>query len=203
MASYGKVDYWDERYAREAEPFDWYQRWTGIREVFIHHVQPQHRILHIGCGNSKLAEDMHEDGYVNSVNIDISQVVIRAMQERYREMSGLEFRHMDGKKMEFKDKSFDVIIDKGTMDTILCGENSTGNTQRYLGDVSRVLADHGTFLVVSYGQPAQRQPYLDKPEFRWDITVHQVAKPSIPTNPTPSEDKDTPNVHYIYVCKKR
>ena len=33
MAQYGKVAYWDVRYTKDPEPFDWYQRYSGIRDL--------------------------------------------------------------------------------------------------------------------------------------------------------------------------
>ena len=33
MAQYGKTSYWDERYTKDPEPFDWYQRYSGIRDL--------------------------------------------------------------------------------------------------------------------------------------------------------------------------
>ena len=33
MAQYGKTSYWDERYTKDPEPFDWYQRYSGIQEL--------------------------------------------------------------------------------------------------------------------------------------------------------------------------
>ena len=33
MAQYGKTAYWDERYTKDPEPFDWYQRYSGIRDL--------------------------------------------------------------------------------------------------------------------------------------------------------------------------
>ena len=42
MAQYGKPDYWEERYTRDPEPFDWYQRWPGLKDVL------QDRLAHAG-----------------------------------------------------------------------------------------------------------------------------------------------------------
>ena len=204
MATYGKVEYWEERYTREPEPFDWYQRWTGLKDLFVQYLEPSNQILHVGCGNSKLAEDMYEDGFLNSINIDISHTVIKAMQEKYTAKTTMRYLQMDAKKLSFEDNSVDAIIDKGTLDSVLCGENSTAFAQKVISEAYRVLAPHGTYFIVTYGQPPQRYPYLDRPEFNWEITVHQVPRPSIPTNPVPaSEDRDQPNVHYIYACRKR
>ena len=114
----GKTSYWDERYTKDPEPFDWYQRYSGIqarrgagmervaarRRVFGHrrgrlarrpaaaparprepppqelvqkYIKKDDSILMAGCGNSRLSEDMFEDGYANLSNIDISRVARR------------------------------------------------------------------------------------------------------------------------------
>ena len=33
MAQYGKIGYWDERYTKDPEPFDWYQRYQGLKDI--------------------------------------------------------------------------------------------------------------------------------------------------------------------------
>eukprot|EP00579_Thalassiosira_antarctica_P011705 CAMPEP_0201912394 /NCGR_PEP_ID=MMETSP0903-20130614/3077_1 /ASSEMBLY_ACC=CAM_ASM_000552 /TAXON_ID=420261 /ORGANISM="Thalassiosira antarctica, Strain CCMP982" /LENGTH=298 /DNA_ID=CAMNT_0048447345 /DNA_START=91 /DNA_END=987 /DNA_ORIENTATION=- len=43
------------------------------------------RVLHVGCGNSQLAEHMLHGGFTNIVNVDYSEVVIKKMQEKYDE----------------------------------------------------------------------------------------------------------------------
>ena len=111
----GKTSYWDERYTKDPEPFDWYQRYSGIqarrgagmervaarRRVFGHrrgrlarrpaaaparprepppqelvqkYIKKDDSVCMAGCGNSRLSEDMFEDGYANLSNIDISRV---------------------------------------------------------------------------------------------------------------------------------
>lgn len=200
MAQYGKLEYWDERYGRETEQFDWYQRWTGVRSVFCQYIVPSHRILQIGCGNSKLAEDMYEDGFLSSVNIDFSQTVIKTMQDRYKNIDSLRFIHMDARKMQFEDSTFDAVIDKGTLDSILCSENAYKQSFEYLSEVYRVLNSEGVYLMVSYGRPPQRLPYLERTEFDWDVTVTEIPKPSIPSDT--NENQESIGVHLIYLCKK-
>ena len=70
----GKTSYWDERYTKDPEPFDWYQRYSGIQELLQKYVKKDDAVLMAGCGNSRLSEDMFEDGYANLSNIDISRV---------------------------------------------------------------------------------------------------------------------------------
>ena len=62
MANYGKPEYWDDRYTKDKEQFDWYQRYSGLKEIINTHIsQPQsqydhdgrNKVLNIGAGNSR------------------------------------------------------------------------------------------------------------------------------------------------------
>jgi ubiquinone/menaquinone biosynthesis C-methylase UbiE len=135
---------------------------------------------------------MYDDEFIHSTNIDISQVVTKAMQEKYRDKATtMRFIHMDARNMEFDNASFDAAIDKGTLDAILCGEGSTANANKMLSEIHRVLKHNGVYFVISYGQPPTRLPFIEKPEFDWDVTVQQVAKPTISTTAAlATDDRD-------------
>jgi ubiquinone/menaquinone biosynthesis C-methylase UbiE len=201
MAKYSTVAYWNERYTSENDPFDWYQRWTGLRLVFDNALQNEKKILHLGCGNSRLAEEMLEDHKNQEhVNIDISEVVIRKMIEKHKGKGNNQFIHMDALRMTFPAGSFDVAIDKATLDTILCADNSIDNSLRYLQEVYKVLKANGKYLLVTFAPPDERIPYLRRTGLNWRVDTFTVPKPSIPTaQPTSDEDK-TP--HFIYICTK-
>ena len=62
--------------------------------------------------------------------------------------------------MDFPEASFDAVVDKATLDSVLCGENSTANVNKMISEVHRVLGKNGVYLVVSYGQPEFRLTYL-------------------------------------------
>jgi 2-polyprenyl-3-methyl-5-hydroxy-6-metoxy-1,4-benzoquinol methylase len=47
-------------------------------------VDKGHRILNVGSGNSRLSEEMFEEGYTQITNIDISNVCIKAMKDKYK-----------------------------------------------------------------------------------------------------------------------
>ena len=55
-------------------------------------------ILMVGCGNSKLSQQMFEVGYKNIVNIDISPAVIEQMKTASPNM---EWLVMDATVMDF------------------------------------------------------------------------------------------------------
>jgi hypothetical protein len=44
---------------------------------------------------------------------------------------------MNVASLEFPDESFDAVVDKGTMDSILCGEGSTANVAKMCMEISR------------------------------------------------------------------
>ena len=124
----------------------------------------------LGCGNAKLSEEMYNDGFKNIENIDISQTVITQQQERYAEkIPEMKWTQMDGKKMAFEDGSFDCIIDKACLDSILCGENSAPNSKLMLDEIYRVLSPNGVYICVSYGLPEMRLVYFNKYDWKNQI----------------------------------
>ena len=201
MAQYGKSEYWEERYTRDPEPFDWYQRWAGLKDILLEYVTTQNAILMLGAGNSRLSEEMHEEGFHNITNIDSSLVVTKAMQEKYREKPGMTYVQMDGRAMELPDQNFNICIDKATLDSVLCGEGSTHNAQKMLQEVSRVLQPNGVYIAISHGQPSYRLTYLLRPEFGWNVKSATIPKPMMGMTASLSAD-DKDNVHYIYICVK-
>jgi len=202
MAQYGKIEYWDERYTRDPEPFDWYQRWSGVSELVKPFITPTSQILVVGCGNSRLSEDMFDEGYTNITNVDISMVAIKSMQEKYRDKVGMTYAQMDVRSMDSPDASFNVVVDKGTLDSVLCGESSTGNVQKALNEITRVLDSKGVYVCISHGQPSYRLSYLQRPEFGWDVKVHTVLKPMMGMQQDSANQEEKDNVHYVYICTK-
>jgi len=73
----------------------------------------------VGSGNSRMSEEMFDEGYTSQVNIDISCVVTKAMVEKYKD-KGPNFKYltMDIMSTDFENGEFDAIIDKGTLDCI-------------------------------------------------------------------------------------
>lgn len=202
MAQYGKQEYWDERYTRDPEPFDWYQRWSGIRDVLTEYIKPTQNILVIGAGNSRLSEEMFDEGFAQITNIDTSLVAVKAMQDKYKDKDGMVYAQMDVRQMELQDGTYNCVIDKGTLDSVLCGEASTLNVQKALSEIARVLDNKGVFICISHGQPSYRLTYMQRPEFGWEVRVHTVEKPRMGMSGAAMIVEDKDNVHYIYVCIK-
>ncbi|EGR34600.1 protein kinase domain protein [Ichthyophthirius multifiliis] len=230
MNQYGNPQYWEDRYqryfkffqiwhkikkkSREADPFDWYQRFKGLKNLIQQYITSESVILNVGAGSSskkeqqfqyiiniqkkELSEELYDEGYLNITNIDISQTVIKNMQEKYSDR-GETFKYicMDVKQMEFQQNSFDFVIDKGTLDCILCGESSTINSSKVLSEIYRVLNNKGVYFLISYGLPENRKNILQKPEFQWHVTEYQIPKP---TKAITEDSSD--KFHYVYICQK-
>ena len=152
-------------------------------------------------GAAGVSEEMYEDGYTTIDNIDISDVVIQAMQAKHSDKTGLTWEVMDCTALNHPDGIYDVVFDKGTVDSLLCGEGSTAKVATVCAEVSRVLKDDGTFFMVSYGIPDNRLSYLENADYNWTVKVHAIPKPTV-TATAMMESKDATSVHYIYVCSK-
>lgn len=152
-----------------------------------------------------LAEEMFEDGYEHSTSVDISFTVIKQMQEMYKEkIPTLAFKQMDVRSLQYEDGTFDAVIDKGTLDSVLCGDGSGPNADAMLAEIYRVLSPTGVYICITYGLPDQRQDYFRKPEFFWNMSTHKVTKPTISTSTVvANEDKNEKNFHYIFVLRKQ
>ncbi|WVZ92126.1 hypothetical protein U9M48_038213 [Paspalum notatum var. saurae] len=205
--AYGEAWYWDERYRKEAGPFDWYQKYAALAPLLRLYLAPHHRLLLAGCGNSVFGENMVDDGYQDVVNIDISSVVIEQMKKKYHDKPQLKYMKMDVKNMsDFESGSFDAVIDKGTLDSIMCGQNSQENATKMLEEVNRILKENGVYMLNScvyncnYARIIAERWEKSPSENKWELT-----------KPLPLDDDNTslvsllgpkPDVHYIYVCVK-
>jgi len=173
---YSTKDYWNQRYAQESEDgaFDWFKSYSELAGV-LHELIPEKssRILMLGCGNSKLSEDMWEDGYKNIVNTDYSDIVIQQMRQRHGIVRPeMEWHEMDVRNLRFEDNSFDVAIDKGTMDAMMTTKGDVWNPpQQVIDDCTKEVDEtlrvlhkgKGVFVYLTFGQPHFRRRFLTRP----------------------------------------
>lgn len=77
-----------------------------------------------GCGNSSMSCDMYNAGYHSITNIDYSSVCISTMSARHSDCPGMTWHEMDMCQLSFPDASFDVILEKATLDALMVEEKS-------------------------------------------------------------------------------
>jgi ubiquinone/menaquinone biosynthesis C-methylase UbiE len=109
---------------------------------------------------------MYNDGFSNIIDIDFSPTIVDIMTERYKELELpikckyilIQDYQMNATDLkQFIDEQFKMIIEKGTLDSLLCGENCHQNVDKMLNEVYRVLANNGIFVSVSYGEKSRRE----------------------------------------------
>ncbi|GAA5926202.1 hypothetical protein JCM1841_001154 [Sporobolomyces salmonicolor] len=183
-AQYGTRQYWDERYAKEADDasFDWFKTYADIKNLINRFVPNKDaRIVMLGCGNSTLSRDLYDDGYKRVENIDYSEVVIEKMARVNAERSEMTWIVGDVRNLPFEDGSIDVCIDKGTMDAMMTSKGDVwnpapevvANVKGEVDEVVRVLKPDGVFLYLTFGQPHFRRQHLQRPG--WKLEVLEVG----------------------------
>ena len=195
MPNYGEKKYWEERYeSQKGKTFDWLEDYESIKPIIENFgINKDAKILNVGCGNSEFSEKLYDDGYTNNYNIDICPNVINYMKERNKNKKGLHYQEMDVRNMEgFEKETFDLIIDKSTLDALLCGEQSFLNVTLMTKEISRILKTGGIYFIISYGRPEYRLYHLERKHLAFDIQVIEIK----------SNQMDGQVTHFGYICKK-
>ena len=127
------------------------------------------KILMLGCGNANFSADLYDDGYKNITNVDISSVVIQQMIEKNRnERPEMTWQVMDITDMSaFATDSFDIAIDKSTIDALLCGDDFLLKVALMLKETQRVLKPGGHYFAISYGKPENRRSHFIRGFLSW------------------------------------
>ena len=95
---------------------------------------------------------MITDGYQQISNTDYSPVAIQRLQEMHRDTPQLTYAVADARSMpQYKDSSFQGVLDKGTLDALLCGELEEADSSAMLHEVWRVLAPGAAYVMVTSG----------------------------------------------------
>ena len=162
-----------------------------------------------------MGEKLFEDGFYHTYNIDYCKNVIDFMQERNKNKKGLHYEQKDVLNLEYKKEIFDLIIDKATMDTVLCTDNALLNITKMTKEISRALKTGGVYLVLSYGRPDERLIHLRRDHLAFDIKICKIVKSEkngkinydLSIQDEDDEEinenaKEEKRVHYAYVCKK-
>lgn len=167
LPAFGEMKYWDDGYKTGQAPREWFVPYSTIRDFITKYIEPNMKILVLGCGTSNLSTEMYDEGYKNMESMDYSPEAIEEMQQQRPDMI---WKVMDVRDMPYKDGEFDGIVDKGTLDCLFFLDEDNSNISKMLKEVSRVLKPGGRYTVVTCGHPMQRTDVLlgDK-SYKWDI----------------------------------
>eukprot|EP01018_Ginkgo_biloba_P032051 Gb_17789 [translate_table: standard] len=177
-SAYLNPQYWNERFETE-EHYEWFKDYSYFRHLVALHVRPTDTVLELGCGNSQMCEGLYKDGITQITCIDLSPVAVEKMQKRLtvEGFHGVKVVVSDMLNLPFESGSFDVIIEKGTMDVLLVDSGDPWNpnpetvskVNAMLTGVHRVLTPEGVFISISFGQPHFRRPLFEAAGFTWSM----------------------------------
>ena len=75
----------------------------------------------------------------------------------------MKYEVMDVCEMTYEDNYFDVVIDKSTMDALLC-------IAKMKKEAIRVLKPNGVYLSITFGRPENRDFHYIRPHLSWDVS---------------------------------
>ncbi|CAL1353377.1 unnamed protein product [Linum trigynum] len=175
---YLEPHYWDDRFSSE-EHYEWLKDYSHFRHLILAHIPPNSSVLELGCGNSQLSDEMYRDGIKDLTCTDLSPVAVDRMQRRllskgYKEIKVMQADMLD---LPFGDESFEVVIEKGTMDVLFVNSGdpwnpkpeSVNKVRTMLEGVHRVLKPDGIFISIAFGQPHFRRPLFHSPGLTWSF----------------------------------
>ena len=137
---------------------------------------------------------MYDSGYQSIWNMDISTVCIDQMRARNKDRPSLKWDVMDCRNLQYPQESFDLVIDKSTIDALLCGNSAYMNVALLLKEGQRVVKTGGYYVAISYGLPENREVHFLREHLNFELRTYMIKKEN--------KDSTPPSIHHIYVCKK-
>ena len=199
--TYSDKKYWVQFHDdQKLDFFEWFCNYEDIRGILKHHIgNTDKKILEIGSGLSSMAAKMViEDGYTDITCLDWCKNAIIKIKKildkhyikgsKHRELidKHIKYEHLDLRDLAARYKRsrvFDVIIDKGTLDAIDCGNvlesektsftRSTSSGMNNLADnfdeivaictkVHELLKPGGLFVIVTSRSVPKRTEFVDE-----------------------------------------
>eukprot|EP01129_Flabellula_baltica_P012583 TRINITY_DN5692_c0_g1_i1.p1 TRINITY_DN5692_c0_g1~~TRINITY_DN5692_c0_g1_i1.p1 ORF type:complete len:202 (-),score=29.29 TRINITY_DN5692_c0_g1_i1:44-649(-) len=178
MSYFSNVDYWNDRYTNYPDCFDWYvgSQMKPLLLKIKEFCPLESIVLMVGCGNSALSEQMVLEGYQKVFNIDFSPVVIDLMNERFNNSPRLVFEVMNVLELGYQDEFFDVIVDKATLDSIMCSNKSFKKVNMMIRQIYRVLKPGGIYISISHASPEDRLELFRTESANFQVEVVQLEK---------------------------
>ena len=118
----------------------------------------------LGCGRSRLSM-LLLNMYKSVVSIDNDPAVIAEMSLQHQD---LEWREADVTKPFAPPGTYDLCVDKSTLDAIMC---SNVHVVNLLSEVHAALADNGIYFIVSLHPTSFLQSFLSVPGLGFEVMV--------------------------------
>jgi len=125
-----------------------YKKWFEDEKKFlIDNIKKNAKVLDVGCGDGRGLKDISEIT-TNLVGIDHDKTAVKKAKINLKEIKNAKILLADGKKIPFKDKTFDVILCTNTL------TNFYNDKYIILSEMRRVLKDTGNIFISVYSEDA-------------------------------------------------
>ncbi|CAE7459457.1 unnamed protein product [Symbiodinium natans] len=196
------AQFWEDYYnSTDPTVFDWYGSWhtdvmwlegeatESLGTVLARHLDPQASILVLGCGRSDLSELMYREGFENITNADISESLLQGLESRLGPlMPKMSWKWMNASAMSADSASFDIVLEKGTFDSL---QENLGLLEAASAETRRVLRRAGLLISITDAPRDRRLDQLGRK--RWqDCLTHSGRIP------TTTGEKEI----FVHVCRK-
>jgi hypothetical protein len=96
---------------------------------------------------------MADDGYTKITSVDYSPVAVQRLQQLYPGYQDqLTYAVADARSMpQYPDAGFAGVLDKGTLDALLCGDTEAADAAALLGVVWRLLQPGAAYVMITSG----------------------------------------------------
>ncbi|KAE8787730.1 hypothetical protein D1007_38336 [Hordeum vulgare] len=125
----------DGRFDKE-EHYEWFKDFSHFRHLLAPLLSPSLlQVLEVGCGNSRIGDELLREGVAGGITrINLSLVAVQRMRDRLAEQgaSGVGVVVADMVDLPFESESFDLVIEKGTMDSCTTREKESVRTIKIL-----------------------------------------------------------------------
>lgn len=154
-SNFGRQQYWNEVYQKEAE-YSWYSGWDDIGPFFQEFCpELSSSILIPGVGNDPMVVGMYDEGYQQITAFDYAEEGVR----RTKALLGPSRSEAvvivaDARDLEMSTCSFDVVLEKGTLDAIyLSGgkDKALGKQHLHMAvqEFARVIKPSGVLISIT------------------------------------------------------
>jgi hypothetical protein len=89
----------------------------------------------------------------------------------------LRFEVADARALSLAPAAYDLIIEKGLLDAMLCTPKAGEGVSAMMRAVAAGLAPGGAFVLISFGAPRDRLQWVQHAERGWSVDVWTLPKP--------------------------
>ncbi|KAG8090673.1 hypothetical protein GUJ93_ZPchr0011g28405 [Zizania palustris] len=163
-SAYLDPSYWDERFGKE-EHYEWFKEFSHFRHLLAPLLSSSISVLEVGCGNSRLGEELLREGVAGGITcVDLSPVAVQRMLDRLAEQGtkGVDVVVADMLDLPFEGESFDLVIEKGTMDVLFVDSGDPWNP-------NPATVDNVMKMLEGIHKPHFRRRFFEAPGFTWSV----------------------------------